>query len=128
MAKYEHLPIFRKAMEMSVYLDSVVRNFSRYNKYTIGTDMRNLSREIFLLIIRANSAYDKAPALRELVERCEMLKTMLFFAKEVQAFNNFKSFQHAAGMAESLCRQSQGWLNKQKKRSQNHQPSKNVDR
>lgn len=59
MAKYEHLPIYRKAMELSVYLDGVVRNFSRYHKYTTGQELRDLSRDIIKLIIRANSAVDK---------------------------------------------------------------------
>jgi len=39
-----------------------------------------------------------------------MLKTMLFFAKEAKAFQNFNSFQHATGLAVLLCKQSEGWL------------------
>ena len=39
MARYEHLPIYQKAMELGVYLDTIVRNFSRYHKYTIGQDL-----------------------------------------------------------------------------------------
>jgi hypothetical protein len=46
MARYEHLPIYAKAMELAVYLQSVVRNFSRYDKYTIGTELRNHTRAI----------------------------------------------------------------------------------
>ena len=93
MARYEHLPIYKKAMELSVYLQNTVRNFSRYNKYSVGADLRELSRSILLLIIRANSTRDKEKPLTELVERCEMLKTMLVFAKEIKAFDSFKSFQ-----------------------------------
>jgi len=37
MARYEHLPIY-KAMDLTVYLEKIVRNFSRYHKYThVGT-------------------------------------------------------------------------------------------
>ena len=39
MARYEHLPIYKEAMELGVYLDTVVRNFSRYHRYTIGQDL-----------------------------------------------------------------------------------------
>ena len=35
MARYEHLPIYKTAMELTVYLEQVVRNFSRYHKYTL---------------------------------------------------------------------------------------------
>ena len=35
MARYEHLPIFKKAMDLAIYFEKIVRNFSRYNKYTL---------------------------------------------------------------------------------------------
>jgi hypothetical protein len=120
MARYEHLPIYKKAMELAVYLQNTVRNFSRYNKYSIGADLREMSRRILLLVIRANSSRDKQDVLRELVECCDMLKTLLVFAKEVKAFENFTSFQHASGMAVLLCKQSEGWLKSSQGR--NHQP------
>lgn len=55
MARYEHLPIYKQAMVMSVYLQNIVKNFSRYNKYSIGEDLHDLSRNILLWLIRANS-------------------------------------------------------------------------
>ena len=127
MARYEHLPIYKKAMELGIYLQNMVRNFSRYNKYSIGTDLRDLSRKILLLIIRSNSARDKRQFLKELVETCEMLKTMLVFAKEIEAFENFKSFQHASSMAVILCKQSEGWY-KSSTKGQNHLPSEKRER
>ena len=127
MARYEHLPIYKKAMELSIYLQNKVRNFSRYNKYTIGTELRDLSRSILLLIIRANSAMDREKILGELVEKCEMLKISLVFANEAKAFDNFKSFQYASSTAVILCKQSEGWL-KSSKESRNHPSSERVSR
>lgn len=121
MARYEHLPIYNKAMELSVYLQTVVKNFSRYNKYSVGADLRELSRKILLLVIQANSSRARAPILAELVVTCEMLKTTIVFAKEIRAFSGFNSFQHACGLAVVLCKQSQGWLQSSTK-SRNHQP------
>ncbi len=77
MARYEHLPIYLKAMKMSVYLDTIVRKFSRYQKYTVGQGLRDLSRSIIRMIIRAHSSKDKTETMFDLVENCEMLKTML---------------------------------------------------
>jgi len=122
MARYEHLPIYKKAIELAVYLQGVIRNFSRYNKYSIGAELRELSRKIILLIIRANSHRDKSEILTELVETCEMLKTSIVFTKEVKAFSNFKSFQQASSLVVILCKQSEGWL-KSSRKSQNYQPS-----
>jgi len=59
MAQYEHLPIYRKAFDLSIYLENTVRNFSMYHKYALGSDLRNISRKIVrLIIIRANSKRD----------------------------------------------------------------------
>ena len=98
-------------METGLFLQNVVRKFSRYNKYSIGSDLRGISRQIILLIVRANStANGRTEVLRELVENCELLKTMLVFAKEAQAFDNFNSFQKLSKMAVLLGKQSEGWL------------------
>lgn len=63
MAQYEHLPIYKKAMDLTVYIENIVRNFSKYHKYTLGTDLRNLSRTVVRLIIRANSEIDRLATL-----------------------------------------------------------------
>ena len=62
MARYEHLPVYRAAMELVVYLEKAVRNFSRYQKYGVGSDLRDLSRQVVLLIIRVvqRSAIERA--------------------------------------------------------------------
>jgi hypothetical protein len=40
MAHYEHLPIYKKAYDLTLYFENIVRNFSRYHKYTLGTELR----------------------------------------------------------------------------------------
>ena len=69
MAYYEHLPIYRKAMETAIYFETIVRNFSRYNKYSLGAEMREKSWEMVKIIIKANSTGDKLPLLLELREQ-----------------------------------------------------------
>ncbi|HYN77970.1 MAG TPA: four helix bundle protein [Lamprocystis sp. (in: g-proteobacteria)] len=61
MARYEHLPIYKQAMDVAVHFEKLVADFSRYHKYTLGTELRNKSREIVSHIIRANAEHDKAP-------------------------------------------------------------------
>ena len=85
MARYEHLPIYKKAMELGVYLETVVKNFSRYNKYTIGKDLRDLSRKI-VSKLSVPTHPPTGSRSGELVEYCEMFKTTIFFAKEAKAF------------------------------------------
>lgn len=66
MARYEHLPIYKKAMDVAIYMEKVVTGFSRYHKYTLGTDLRNKSREIVSLIVKANSSQKKLLILHDL--------------------------------------------------------------
>ncbi len=56
MAKYEHLSIYKDAFDLNLHVEQIVRNFSRYHKYTLGTDLRNRSRTVMRLIVRANNA------------------------------------------------------------------------
>ena len=72
-----------------MHLQNTVRNFSRYNRYSTGADLRDLSRRILLLIIRVNYAGNKNEALRELVETCDLLKTILVFIKTIKAVSGF---------------------------------------
>jgi hypothetical protein len=55
MAQYDFLPIYKKAFDLCIYFEKIVKNFSRYNKYTLGADLRNKSRAICVCIAKANS-------------------------------------------------------------------------
>jgi hypothetical protein len=65
-------------MDLTVYLE-IVRNFSRYNKYTLGSKLR-ASREIVGVIGAANSRVEKLPLLLELREKLEGLQVVLRIA------------------------------------------------
>ncbi len=110
MAYYEHLPIYRKAMETAVYFENIVRNFSRYNKYNLGAEMRTKSRDIIKLIIKANSSRNKLPPLYELREHIEELKILIRISKESKAFHNFNSFKNAMECVVSVSKQNEGWI------------------
>ena len=112
MARYEHLPIYREAFDMLIYIEKIVRNFSRYNKYTHGTALREGAAEILSLIVRANSVLrgERLPVLRELAVRIEELKVRMRVCKEVQAFHNFNSFHTGVNHVISLAKQNEGWM------------------
>ncbi|MBI4686691.1 MAG: four helix bundle protein [Nitrospirae bacterium] len=117
MARYEHLPIYKKAMDLAVYIENVVKGFSRYHKYSIGADLRNLSRGVVTLIISANSREEKLPALLTLRDAIEELKVMINICKEVKAFRSFTAFQTAAESIVDIGRQSEGWIRSVKQSS-----------
>ena len=49
MARYEHLPIYKAAFDVCLHFEKLVRGMARYDKYTLGADLRNLSREVLRL-------------------------------------------------------------------------------
>ena len=110
MARYEHLPIFKRTFELVKYFDQIVRNFSRYNKYTYGSELRNLSREVLKEIIRANNAPNKVPHLLVIREKLEELKVVIRLCKELRVFPNFNSFQYSINEVLNISRQNEGWL------------------
>jgi len=76
MARYEHLPIYKQAMDVAVHFEKRVAGFcelplrgipanldSRYHKYTLGTELRNTSRAVVALIVKANAVRDKPQSI-----------------------------------------------------------------
>jgi hypothetical protein len=110
MARYEHLPIYKQALDVAVHFEKIVTGFSRYHKYTLGSELRTKSREVVALIVKANAARDKPPQLLHVRETLDELLILIRIAKEARAFKNFKSFQYAIEQVVSVCRQNEGWL------------------
>ena len=110
MAKYEHLPIYKAAYGLALYFEQISGNFSRSHKYTLGSELRNHSREVLRLVRRANAAADKAELLLQLREQLEDLKLTIRLCKDVKAFANFNSYQYSINEVVNLSRQNEGWL------------------
>jgi hypothetical protein len=107
---YENLPIFRSAMNLAVYIETIVKSFEKYHKYTIGENLRQRSQKMLFLISQANMAKDKSKRLYQLRDMCEMLKITIWLAKELKAFRSFKQFERCSKLTIEVCRQSQAWL------------------
>ena len=99
-----------------LYFEKTVRGISRYDKYTLGTDLRNPSRDVLKLIQRANSEEDRIATLKEIRSKAEELKTVLRLARESGAIQKANSYEFAAGKVVMIGRQNEGWLTSQVKR------------
>jgi hypothetical protein len=113
MARTEHLPIYKQAYDLCLYIEEVVRGFARYHKYTIGTDLRDTARRVLKLIVRANARRDRSDVLLEIREEVEQLKVLLRLAHDVKAFTKLSSFEHAVTLAVEIAKQNEGWLKSQ---------------
>ena len=123
MARYEHLPIFREAYDLAVHLEKIVRSFSRYHKYTLGTDLRNKSRRILDKIMEANNARDdRAAHLLELRQELESFKVLARLCHESGGFASTRSYLHVAERITNLARQNEGWIKKTRSKVRRRQP------
>jgi hypothetical protein len=107
---YSDLPIYKSALDMSVYIETIVKSFDKYHKYTIGTDMRNMSKDILFLVHKANISKEKLLPLEKLRDKCEEFKMLLQIAKELKVFKSFKQFEHSSKLCIDICGQAQKWL------------------
>jgi len=126
MAQSEHLPIYKRSYDLCLYLEQVVRGFSRYHKYTLGADLREGARRVLKLIVRANARRDKAPVLLEVREELEQLKVVLRLCQDVKAFPNLNAFEHAITQVVEIAKQNEGWLKSQGQGHGQNQPAMPV--
>ncbi len=99
-----------------IYCETIVQHFSRYHKYTHGSDLRDTARTVIKLIIRANNLSEKEQVLEELRVTIEELKVIIRICKEVKAFNSFNSFETAINQVTDISRQAEGWLKSARKK------------
>lgn len=116
MAKYEHLPIYRAAMDLAVFMEHSVRRMDRYNKYTIGAELRKRTMATLSHVVRDNAVYDKTEPLMELRVVLEELRQLLFLGKETRALASFSMYKESMERLENISRQNEGWLKSQKNR------------
>jgi len=114
MARYEHLPIYKAAMDLCVYFEKIIRHFDKHHKYIIGADLRRLSIKAVMLIIKANNVKNKLSLLFELKDILEEISILIRICKEVKAFHSFKSFEVSVRLLGNMIRQCQGWIKSQK--------------
>jgi hypothetical protein len=107
---YEGLPVYKASTDMVSYFETIVRGFPRYHKYTIGTELRNLSYAILDLIVEANRKIDRVEKLKIILNKLQKLKSRLQVCFEIKAFRNPNSFPTATRKVIDIAKQCEGWL------------------
>ena len=93
-----------------MHIEKIVRNFSRYHKYTLGTELRNNSRRILGKIVVANNTKDRVSCLLELRQELEGFKVLSRLCHDSGGFASTRSYLHVAERITGIARQNEGWI------------------
>lgn len=120
-------PIYRDCRRLLVHTEDMVRRFSRYHKYTVGTDLRQSAMAIMRTVNQA--VHDKprqAQHVQALVWQVDDFKLTLQLSMDVGVFAHdqqgsvgpgrhgkggvgFHLFEQAATLAAAVGKQCGGW-------------------
>lgn len=89
-------------MDVAVYFEKVVTGFSRYHKYTLGTELRIKNREVVSMIMKANAARDKRPHLLRLREQLDELLILVRITKGRSRLLPPATFAHPCTSSQGL--------------------------
>jgi len=110
--KRQSLPIWRDANRLLLEVEVAVRQFSRYHKYTVGSDLRHQAMRICRMLSRAlrSEGAARRDVVQALILAVDDMKVVIQLAKELRAFKNFRQFQVLVELAVSLGKQGGAWL------------------
>ena len=115
-------PIYRDCRSLLLHTEQVVRRFSRYHKYTVGTDLRQNAMTLMRGVHQA--VYDRpnqARHVQALIWQVDNYKLTLQLAVDLGAFvvhpgtsgkqtsPGFAAFETAAQLAGQIGKQCGGW-------------------
>lgn len=111
--------IARKAERLTVDIENAVRGFARYQKYTLGTDLR----EAAMLVVKVcNRVWrDRGRQhywVAQLIWVVDELKLTLQLASQLKAFKSFKQFEAIIRLADEVGRCAGGWKRSLREKSQ----------
>lgn len=98
MRQPQHFPLWCDANRLLLAIEQALRDFPRYHKYTLGTDMRRQAMTISRLVRRAAPRGDD-----------QLQRVVRLVEKELQAFQSFKHFQSLTELVVAVGKQSGGW-------------------
>ena len=113
MAQYDILPIYKAAYDFFTHMMNTVHRFPRDYKFSLGEKIQNASIEIVLDIYRANSAYDKTPYIKDLLEKVQILYLLLRVSHDMKIMSA-ENYAKIIVMLDDISKQAQGWLKNNK--------------
>jgi hypothetical protein len=109
MAKYEHLPLFKKAYDFNLYFAKLSKGLPKDFKYGLATEVRELSLSIIDNIILANNSLEKSEFLKKILVVIERIKIKVRLLKDLNAIS-LKSYKFIFEKLVDISKQTNAWL------------------
>ena len=104
-------PIYRDAKKLVVQVEQAVKQFARYNRYSLGADLREQAFKVLRLLHRACRTRDvQTKQLKNVLYAVDDVKLTLQIAKELHMFQSFAVFEQLAELVQGISKQCVGWL------------------
>lgn len=115
-------PIARLSHRILGDVETAVRRFPRFHKYSVGADLRAHAMQVARCIHKAwRDAEQRLPRVMEVCSAVDDLKISMQLAKQVRAFGSFAEFEALALLVNEIGQQSGGWLKKLQSKGRNEQ-------
>jgi hypothetical protein len=117
---YSLPPIVKLAGRVLKEIELAVRQFSRYNKYTVGADLRAHAMQVCKTAQRAwRNRARQAQLVTQLVWDIDDLRTVLQLGSALKVFASFAQFEMLARLLSDLGKQAGGWHRQHHPKGQN---------
>ncbi len=110
----QKLILFQKIYDFALWLDPVVRGFSKAHRYTLGIHIQNETLELMQSVIRVNLKQMKREFIDECIVHYETVKVLVRLAHDMRGSGtlSMQQYEHAAKRLEEIGRLLGGWKNK----------------
>jgi len=113
MAQYAHLPIYKKAYDLALFVHRLAITLPREHRYTFGAELKKRVLKFLTLIIRANSQKMKIVVLGQASEQLEELKILIRLGKDLQVIG-IRKYEECSRIFDEIGKQLGGWIKSQK--------------
>jgi hypothetical protein len=115
MAIAEELPVYKASYDLVLAVFTLIKNFKKEYKYTIGEKVKNEAIEVITNVYRANCTTDKTPYITKARENIEVLRLYLRLLHDLRQI----TIQQLVAMnsrVENISKQLAGWHKAQLKK------------
>ena len=110
-------PVVKLAESFCVQMEQAVRRFSRYYKFTVGTELRLAAIRVAEIAHRAwRERASQSEWTKQLVEAIDTLQLRMQIARQLRVFASGAQFDAMMVVVVDLGRQAGGWHRQQKKK------------